>query len=510
MVNDNTPPKRLEDPQVLLSILDNLPTSIFVKDEDLNFVYSNALHCKLIERSEAELLGKSDREFWPAETVKGFEEHDRSVIDSGQVNISEETVPGENGGRQPLLTRKARLAGPDGKTYLIGTNTDLGEIKKREDQYKALTETVPVGVLQLDEDGTVAFANPLLNAYCGGDGAAESKSELIERIKAEHPEFPGASCKFEMEISALGVPRRSVIVISSGWLWIGGTQRSAIISIVDVSEMTELRRINDEVLRLNRELASNMKRLKEAQDELVKKGRMEQLGQLTATVAHELRNPLGAVRTSAFLMERKLKGKGTDVEPQIERINKGIIRCDNIITQLLDFSRTKQLNCQSGDLDQWLAQVLDEEAKKLPAAVTITCNLGLEGRSVPFDPARLQRAVVNLMANACEALVGQGDDPAKFARPDPAITVTTSLREGGAVIAVSDNGPGITPEVLERIREPLFTTKSFGTGLGVPAIEQITIQHGGRLEVSSTPGEGALFSMWLPLTVPQPEATDAA
>ncbi|MBK8772060.1 MAG: PAS domain-containing protein [Rhizobiales bacterium] len=126
MVNDNTPPKRLEDPQVLLSILDNLPTSIFVKDEDLNFVYSNALHCKLIERSEAELLGKSDREFWPAETVKGFEEHDRSVIDSGQVNISEETVPGENGGRQPLLTRKARLAGPDGKTYLIGTNTDLG------------------------------------------------------------------------------------------------------------------------------------------------------------------------------------------------------------------------------------------------------------------------------------------------------------------------------------------------------------------------------------------------
>ena len=91
MVNDNTPPKRLEDPQVLLSILDNLPTSIFVKDEDLNFVYSNALHCKLIERSEAELLGKSDREFWPAETVKGFEEHDRSVIDSGQ-GMTEEVL----------------------------------------------------------------------------------------------------------------------------------------------------------------------------------------------------------------------------------------------------------------------------------------------------------------------------------------------------------------------------------------------------------------------------------
>ena len=101
----------------------------------------------------------------------------------------------------PLLTRKARLAGPDGKTYLIGTNTDLTEIKKREDQYKALTETVPVGVMQLEEDGTISFSNPLLNAYCGGDGAGESKLEMIERIKAKHPEFPGKACKFETEIA---------------------------------------------------------------------------------------------------------------------------------------------------------------------------------------------------------------------------------------------------------------------------------------------------------------------
>jgi PAS domain S-box-containing protein len=502
--------KRLNDPQVLLSILDNLPTSIFVKDEDLNFVYSNAAHCKLISRSEEELLGHSDKDFWPEETARQFIEHDWSVIDTGEENISEESVPGDYGEPRPLLTRKARLAGPDGKTYLIGTNTDLTEIRQREDQYKALTETVPVGVLQLEEDGTVAFANPLLNAYCGGDGAAESKFELIEQIKAKHPEFPGAACRFETEIAAIGMPRRNVIVISSGWLWIGGEKRSAIISFVDISEMTELRRINDEVSRLNRELADNMKRLKEAQDELVKKGRMEQLGQLTATVAHELRNPLGSVRTSAYLVERKLKGKGLDVDVQIDRINKGVIRCDNIITQLLDFSRTRHINCQPGDLDQWLLQLLDEEAKKLPAAITINCDLGLESCQVPFDPARLQRAVVNLISNACEALVGQGDDPAKFSRPDPVVTISTKLRDGGAMLTVADNGPGISPEVLARIREPLFTTKSFGTGLGVPAIENIAVQHGGKLDISSIPGEGAVFTVWLPLVTPRREDGEAA
>lgn len=270
-----------------------------------------------------------------------------------------------------------------------------------------------------------------------------------------------------------------------------------------------LQSINDQIIHLNTELADKMKRLKEAQDEIVTKGRMEQLGQLTATVAHELRNPLGAVRTSAFLLERKLKGKGMDVDAQIDRINNGVLRCDNIITQLLDFSRSKHLDCQHGDLDSWLAKTLDEEARKLPSAVAITCELGLDGKEIPFDPSRLHRAIVNLLTNASEALVGQGDDPAKFSRPDPAIAITTLLRDGGAVIEVRDNGPGIPADVLARIREPLFTTKSFGTGLGVPAIEQIAAQHGGTLDIQSSIGEGACFAIWLPLE-PQMEPKKAA
>lgn len=506
MNDDAVPPRRLDDPHVLLSILDNLPTSIFVKDEDLKFVYSNDLHCKMIGKPENLLLGKCDADFYPEAEASGFLAHDQEVISSGRENCSEEFASNDSGMSLPVLTRKSRLLAPDGKTYLIGTNTDLTEIKKREDQYKALSETVPIGVIQIDEDGTISFSNPLANAYCGGDGANEARQEMIERIQSQHPEFPGKACKFETEIWALGVPRRSVIVISSGWLWIGRSQRSAIVSIVDVSEMTELRRINDDVSRLNRDLADNMKRLKEAQDELVKKGRMEQLGQLTATVAHELRNPLGAVRTSAFLLERKIKGKGLDVEAQIERINKGIVRCDNIITQLLDFSRNKQLNCHPENLDSWLGTVLEEEAKKLPAALAITCDLGLDGRLIPFDPSRLQRALVNLISNASEALVGQGDDPSKFATAEPVISVTTRLETDGVIIEVKDNGPGMAPEVLSRIREPLFTTKSFGTGLGVPAIEQIALQHGGRLDVTSVLGEGACFAIWLPL---EGQSTDA-
>ena len=292
---------------------------------------------------------------------------------------------------------------------------------------------------------------------------------------------------------------RRVLVISSGWLALAGAgSRAAIVSVVDISEMTQLKRVNDEVSRLNLELANNMRQLKAAQDEIVLAGKLSQLGQLTATVAHEIRNPLGAVRTAAFLLERKTKGKELGIEPQLERINNGITRCDNIISQLLDFSRTKTLHCDLTDFDQWLGALLDEEAQKLPAAITIEYRPGLSGETFRFDAARMSRAIINLAANAAEAMAGKGDDPSKFACAEPRIIVESRSTAAGIEIDIRDNGPGIAAEHLQKIFEPLFTTKSFGTGLGLPAVQKIVDQHGGKLSIVSRPGEGACFTIALP------------
>lgn len=272
----------------------------------------------------------------------------------------------------------------------------------------------------------------------------------------------------------------------------------------------ETERINGEVADLNRNLAEKIRLLGEAQDEIVKKGRMEQMGQLTATIAHELRNPLGAVRTSAFLVEKKTRGLNLGIEPQLQRINNGIQRCDNIITQLLDYSRNKPLQCRPGNLDEWLSRVVSEEAAKLPQSVMIELVLGLNDREVPFDEARLHRAVINLMANAVEAMTtGLKKEAGEGA--DNKIWISTQLgADETVVITVRDNGPGIPAEIIDKVREPLFTTKSFGTGLGVPAIEQIARQHGGRLKISSKPGEGASFEFILPLRQPGTESAHAA
>jgi signal transduction histidine kinase len=261
----------------------------------------------------------------------------------------------------------------------------------------------------------------------------------------------------------------------------------------------EIQSVNSEMGTLNRQLNENITKLREAQDDALRKGKMAQLGNLTATVAHELRNPLSTVRTSTYLLARKVKDKGLGVEPQLQRINNGVIRCDNIITQLLDFSRSKAVNAEPTVLDVWLEKLIQGEAQKLPELVSIECFFGLGDKLVDLEPGRFERAIINLLSNASEAMVGKGDDPKARFTETPVITITTRLTIRGAEICVTDNGPGISADNLTKVREPLFTTKNFGTGLGISAVEQILEQHGGGLDIDSVEGKGATFTLWLPI-----------
>jgi signal transduction histidine kinase len=261
---------------------------------------------------------------------------------------------------------------------------------------------------------------------------------------------------------------------------------------------SRLQTVNEDVTKLNLELAGNMQKLKDAQDEIIRRGKLAQLGQLTATVAHELRNPLSSVRTSTYVLERKIRGKGFGVGPQLDRIAKGVMRCDHIITQLLDFTHSTAPRLESVEFDAWLAELVKEETRKLPPEVAIECRLGLGGLTLMIDAKRMSRAMANLLGNAADAVIGDGKDGARFAAKEPRIVVSTRLSARGVEVTVSDNGPGIPPENLSHIFEPLFTTKSFGAGLGLPAVQKVLEQHGGGIEVRSPAGEGASFTAWLP------------
>ena len=119
-----------------------------------------------------------------------------------------------------------------------------------------------------------------------------------------------------------------------------------------------------------------------------------------------------------------------------------------------------------------------------------------------IDTARLSSVFVNLISNALEAMIGIGEDPSKFTTAAPRITVSTSRPARGVDVVVADNGPGIPPDVLGNVLEPLFTTKSFGARLGIPAAVKVLQDHNGGLDIQSAPGAGVRFTAWFPLQQP--------
>lgn len=354
---------------------------------------------------------------------------------------------------------------------------------------------------------TLRFVIRDINQYVG----------LLRRSGTER-DFKTVASVRQYEYLLAGVLAFIICCVIAYGHFIGSLMKRKYTQIADINEKleisaaesrkhnAEMNLVNEDIINLNRELQENLTKLREAQDESLRKGKMAQLGQLTATVAHELRNPLGAVRTSSFLMERKLKGKGLGVEAQLNRINSGVTRCDTIISQLLDFSRTRALQCELHPLDEWLTKFLEEEVQALPEAVSVECHLGTGGELIAFDPSRMGRVLINLISNAAEAMVGKGDDPSKFTTSDPRIEITSKIGDRGAEISVADNGPGISDADQQKIFEPLFTTKNFGTGLGLPAVQKILEQHGGGLEFNTALGKGTKFTAWWPHATSQEEA----
>lgn len=266
-----------------------------------------------------------------------------------------------------------------------------------------------------------------------------------------------------------------------------------------VQDITDRKRTEQELARLNTELERRVEErtaeLRAAQEELVKSERLATLGQLTATVSHELRNPLGAMRTSMYVVEKKAETGEGGMHTAIQRVNRNITRCDQIIDELLDYTRISNLDLQEREIDGWLNRLMGEQI--VPDGVAVARKFGARGVVLPIDSDRLRRAFINIFENACQAAASFKEEDGKPRQPR--VCVETQVKDDRLEIAVSDNGPGVPENIREKVFEPLFSTKSFGVGLGLPTVRQIMEQHGGGVEIGSRCAGGAIFVLWLPL-----------
>jgi len=232
------------------------------------------------------------------------------------------------------------------------------------------------------------------------------------------------------------------------------------------------------------------KELKDAQDELVRREKMAALGKLVATVAHEIRNPLGAVQNCVFSIGSAIKRKEMiQVDRALSLAEHNIQRCDGIITELLDFTRKKELKKASTEIDVWLEDLMNNY--KLPDEIEYKLEMN-SGIFISFDPRYLQRAIINIVTNAVQAMEEEKS-------PSKKLRLKTTVVKTKLEIRIGDTGPGIPADIRKKIFDLLFSTKNIGVGMGLAIVEDIMTKHGGGIEVESEVGKGTEVLLWLPI-----------
>ena len=242
--------------------------------------------------------------------------------------------------------------------------------------------------------------------------------------------------------------------------------------------------------RLEYLVAERTQALEAAKENELRNEKLAAVGQVTATVSHELRNPLGTIQSSLYTIKREL-GENVSEKAQrgLERVERNIARCVNIIEHLLDYSRKIQLHKEVVDVNSWLKETIAEfeipEGIKIEFKTDVSVELAL-------DKERLRQVLQNVLQNSWQGILGTQIGKG-------VISISARRQDNRYEICIADNGPGIKTELLEKVFEPLFSTKNFGIGLGLPLVKQILRQHGGEVEIESSQASGTLVRLMLPI-----------
>lgn len=236
------------------------------------------------------------------------------------------------------------------------------------------------------------------------------------------------------------------------------------------------------------ELATANQNLQDATEHIRRADRLAALGQLTAGLAHEIRNPLGTIRNSAEILAKRLANEDAVIQELTGYISSETDRANMLITRFLQFARPFELEREPASVTEVIDHAVEKLNRRNPAyPVTVIRNDSPDLRPISIDAGMMEQVMLNLLSNAAEASPAGG-----------VITVKTRQVDHAVEIAVIDRGAGIEPKHRENIFNPFFTTKSDGVGLGLAIVSKIIDEHGGQITVESNPGEGSVFRVWLP------------
>lgn len=418
----------------------------------------------------------------------------------------------------------------------------------------AVLESINLGVLLLDSDYRVVFWNDFMVIHSGKDCAAVRGKSLFEIF----PELPRLWVQKKVDgvfalqnLAFTSWQQRPHLFNFSGSRPItglsemmyqnctfspmieAGTVKYVCLTIADATETAaqhlEMERLNQLLQEEKNEQARLIRKLEDAQAQLLQSEKMAAIGQLAAGVAHEINNPVGYVYSNFSSMERYVgdlfqlietyqkaaAAQDGPLREQLEQANQtldydflrsdmadlvresrqGLERVKQIVQDLRDFSHIDSGDWQMADLHKGLDSTLNVIWNEIKFKAEVVKNYG-DIPEVQCLGSQLNQVFMNLIINAAHAIEQQGT-----------IWLETGTKDDWVYVRVRDSGAGIEAENLTRLFDPFFTTKPVGqgTGLGLSVSYSIVSKHHGRLEVESQPGQGATFTVWLPRVQPGEE-----
>jgi len=356
---------------------------------------------------------------------------------------------------------------------LAGLIMSLSELKQLNEE---ILQSMSSGVIVVRKDSRVATVNRAAERILGlrSEEMVEKMveelalDEVMRNLVIDALRYRKMVGRIEVTVARNGGGQAHLGVAVSHLLDAGGWFEGIIVLFTDLTETKRLQRD----LELNRQMAA--------------------LGELTAGVVHELRNPLAAISGMAELLLRETDGKDASRE-KVAHILQEVSLLDDTVSHFLAFARPFELNLREVDLRKVVERALALCSAKLDdKQVNVVTSFEDSVEPVRGDPEKLAQAVVNLINNAADA-VSHGGNVVVALRPGH-----NGSREVGTVLLISDDGPGVPPEDRDRVFKPFFTQKCDGTGLGLAIVHRIVTAHGGTIKLEDADKPGATFEVTLP------------
>ena len=522
--------------EFLASVLNALPSPVFVKDEAHRWILLNEAYCRFMGYGLTELLGHSDYDFFPRAEAEVFWQKDDGVFKSGATNENEERFTDGAGALHIILTRKSLHRDGSGHPLLLGVITDITErkqmeeelrrsrdeldqrvaertqeleranqllrddiaqrqraeagLRESEERFRQLADSMPQIVWTGDASGFADFINDKWTEYTGrprADGLGFSRREAL------HPEDVAHVMSLWERACTTGTPFEAEFRLRRH----DGTYRWHLGRALAVAG-------DDGRVRRWYGTSTDIEDQKQAQEALKVGDRRK--NEFLAILGHELRNPLTPIRTAAHLM-RRLAPVQPDLVRAQEIVERQVAQMTRLIDDLLDLSRITRgkilLRPERVDLGALVATVLHDRAETLRAhGLTVEAILPDAPLVLTADPARLAQTVGNLLDNA-----------EKFTDPGGhiAVTVAADADGAGANVIVRDTGLGMDAATLEHAfvafaqGERSQERGRGGLGLGLSLVKGLVDLHHGTVRAKSAgPGRGSEIAVWLPFAAAVP------